>query len=60
MPTRVVIPQRLCAPKTFQKRVRSEHHVLDLLDTAVLATRDGSDVLHDLLRSFGFTRTGLA
>ena len=60
MPTGVVIPQRLGTPEALQQRVRREYHVLDLLDTAILASRNSGDVLHNLLGGLGLTRAGLA
>lgn len=50
MTTRVIIPQRLCASETFQQWIGCQNHILDLLDTAILSTRDGCNVLHNPLR----------
>ena len=60
MSTRVVVPQCLCTTETLQQWVGSQHHVLDLLDTTILPSGYGSDVLHDALRSLRFAGTGLA
>ena len=60
MSTGVVIPQRLRTSETLQQRVGGEHHVLDLLDAAVLSSGYGSDVLHDPLRRLGLAGTGLS
>ena len=60
MSTRVVVPQCLCTTETLQQWVGSQHHVLDLLDTTILPSGYGSDVLHDALRSLGLACTGLA
>ena len=60
MSTRVVVPQCLCTTETLQQRVSCEDHIFDFLDTAVLTTRYGGDVLHDALRSLRFAGTGLA
>ena len=59
MSTGVVIPQRFRTSETLQQRVGGEHHVLDLLDAAILSTGDGSDVLHDALRCLGLARARL-
>ena len=60
MSTGVVIPQRLRTSETLQQRVGGEHHVLDLLDAAVLPSRHCRDVLHDPLRRLGLAGTGLS
>ena len=60
MSTRVVVPQRLRASETLQQGVGGENHVLNLLDTAVLTSRDSSDVLHDTLRGLRLSRSGFA
>ena len=60
MTTRVVVSQRLRAPEALQERVGSQHHVLDLLNTAVTTARDSSDVLHDTLGGFGLACAGFA
>ena len=60
MATRVIVSKRLGTTKTFKQRVGGEHHVLDLLDAAVLPSRHCGDVLHDPLRRLGFAGTGLS
>ena len=60
MSTRVVIPQRLRTSEALQQRVGGEHHVLDLLDAAVLPSRHCGDVLHDPLRRLCLAGTGLS
>ena len=60
MSTRVVIPQRLRTSETLQQRVGGEHHVLDLLDTAVLSAGYRGDVLHDAFRGLGLASARLA
>ena len=52
MTTGVVIPQRLCTSETLQQGVCREHHVLNLLDTAISTSGDRSNVLHDTLCGF--------
>ena len=57
MSTGVVIPQRLCTSKTLQQRIRREHHVLYLLDAAILASRYRGDVLHNPFGGFCLSGT---
>lgn len=59
MSARVVIPQGLRASETLQEGVRSQDHVLNLLNTAVLSARDRGDILHDPLRRLGLARARL-
>ena len=58
MTTRVIISEGLCTSETLQQGVCREHHVLDLLDTAISTSRDGGNVLHDTLCGFRLPRTG--
>lgn len=63
MPTRVIIPQRLCTTKRFEERVRSEDHISNLTDSArrrIFGGRHFGDVLHDAFRSFGLAGSGFA
>lgn len=59
MPTTIIIPQRLCTPKTLQQWIRRQHHLPDPLDPlSPLSSADRSDILHDPLRRFRFPGTG--
>ena len=60
MSTGVVIPQGLCASKALQQRIGRKHHVLDLLDATILASRYRGDVLHNPFGSFGLSGTRFA
>jgi hypothetical protein len=56
----IVVAESLGTAETFQQRVRSQNHILDLLDAAVLTSRNGCDVLHDSFRSLRLSCARLA
>lgn len=59
MPTTIIIPQRLCTPKTLQQWIRRQHHLPNALDSLpALSRADRSDILHDPLRRFRLPCTG--
>jgi len=60
MSTRIIVTESLSTTETFQQRVRSQNHILDLLDAAVLTSRNGSDILHDTFRSLRLSCTRFA
>jgi hypothetical protein len=60
MTTGVIIAESLGASETLEKWIRSQDHVLDLLDTAILATGHRSDVLHYAFCGLGFPSTRLS
>lgn len=60
MTARVVIAESLSASETLEERICGQNHFLDLLYTAILTTRNRSNVLHDPLRSLSFPSTRLS
>lgn len=60
MTTRVIITKRLRTTKTLEQRIRRQHHILDLLNTTVLSSRDRGHILHDTFRCLRLASTRLS
>ena len=60
MTARVIIAKSLRASETLKKRICGQDHLLDLLNTAILTTRDRGNVLHDPFRSLSLPSTRLS
>lgn len=59
MATRIIVPERLRTTEALKQWICRKHHVLNLLNTAILASRNFSDVLHDPFRCFRLSCTRL-